>query len=503
MSGEIRGDPQNCLYLHLKRGNTMKLFNPLLIIRILGTILLVESAAFLLCLPVAYIYHEHAGPLILSAVITIAISTLFSVISGKAGPGKFSNRDAYLVVALAWIVFLAAGTLPYLLSGTIKSFTDAFFESSSGFTTTGSTIIPDLNIVSHTMLFWRSLTHWIGGIGIIALVIIILPSLRITGYQLFTLESSLNEKIHPKTQGIGIRILIIYLGLTVSEIILLSLGDMDLFESICYSFGTVATGGFALRNDSMASFSIYSQYIVMLFMFFAGISQVVYYYMLKFNISKIRQNEELWFYLIVVLVAGTLASSILLTHTSVTPELACRNGFFNVISVITTTGFATTDYALWPGAALLLMFLLLFSGASTGSTSGSIKVARHLIVIKSIRSAFTRIIHPNALAHVRLNGRLVSEKTCVAVISFVVLYLFIFMIGTIAIVATGSDVVTSASSVAASLGNTGPGLGIAGPMNHYASFPASAKIIFSLLMIIGRVEIITILTLFTRSFWKL
>ncbi|HLP72664.1 MAG TPA: TrkH family potassium uptake protein [Bacteroidales bacterium] len=483
----------------------MKLFNPILIIRMLGTILFVETGTFLLCLPVVYIYHEPAAPFIFSALITLAVSTLFSVISEKKkeSSSRLSNRDAYIVVSFAWVLFLLAGTLPYLLSGTIRSFTDAFFESSSGFTTTGSTIIPDLNLVSHSILFWRSLTHWIGGIGIIALVIIILPSLRITGYQLFTLESSLNEKIHPKTQAIGIRILIIYLGLTISEIVLLSIGDMDLFESVCYSFGTVATGGFGLRNDSMVSFSPYSQYVVMIFMFFAGISQVVYYYILKFNFSKVRQNEELWLYIIVILIAGTLASSILLTETTLTPEEASRHGFFNIISVITTTGFVSADYLLWPGPAVLLIFLLMFSGASTGSTTGNIKIARHLIVIKSIKAAFTRLSHPNALANVRLNGRLVADKTCVAVISFLVLYLFIFMTGTVVIVSTGSDAVTAASSVAASLGNIGPGLGMAGPMNHYAHFPESAKLIFSMLMIVGRMEIITILTLFTRSFWKL
>lgn len=471
----------------------------------LGTILFVETGTFLLCLPVVYIYHEPAAPFIFSALITLAVSTLFSVISEKKkeSSSRLSNRDAYIVVSFAWVLFLLAGTLPYLLSGTIRSFTDAFFESSSGFTTTGSTIIPDLNLVSHSILFWRSLTHWIGGIGIIALVIIILPSLRITGYQLFTLESSLNEKIHPKTQAIGIRILIIYLGLTISEIVLLSIGDMDLFESVCYSFGTVATGGFGLRNDSMVSFSPYSQYVVMIFMFFAGISQVVYYYILKFNFSKVRQNEELWLYIIVILIAGTLASSILLTETTLTPEEASRHGFFNIISVITTTGFISADYLLWPGPAVLLIFLLMFSGASTGSTTGNIKIARHLIVIKSIKAAFTRLSHPNALANVRLNGRLVADKTCVAVISFLVLYLFIFMTGTVVIVSTGSDAVTAASSVAASLGNIGPGLGMAGPMNHYAHFPESAKLIFSMLMIVGRMEIITILTLFTRSFWKL
>ncbi len=245
----------------------MKLFNPLLIVRILSTIFLIECVAFLICVPVTYIYNEAARPFYLSAGICFLVSLAFSIISQKSEKDRFSNRDGYLVVTLAWILFLAMATLPYIFSGVIPGFIDAFFESSSGFTTTGSTIIPDLDIVPKSILFWRSLTHWIGGIGIIVLVIIILPSLRVTGYQLFTLESSLKEKIHPKTKAIGLRILFIYLGLTVAQVLLLAIGDMDIFESICHSFATVATGGFSIKNNSLVSYSSYSQYIIMIFMF--------------------------------------------------------------------------------------------------------------------------------------------------------------------------------------------------------------------------------------------
>ncbi|HEX2974892.1 MAG TPA: potassium transporter TrkG, partial [Bacteroidales bacterium] len=225
----------------------MKLFHPLLIIRILSTILLIESISFLFCIPVCSIYKEPAAPFIWSALITFSVSVVFSLLAQGANKASFSNRDGYLVVTFAWIIFIIGGTLPYMLSGVIPSFTDAFFECSSGFTTTGSTIIPDLDVVPRSIMFWRSFTHWIGGLGIIALVIIILPSLRITGYQLFTLESSLKEKILPRTKSIGYRVLIIYLGLTIAEILFLVAGDMDLFESICHTFGTVATGGFGVK----------------------------------------------------------------------------------------------------------------------------------------------------------------------------------------------------------------------------------------------------------------
>ena len=276
----------------------MKLINPLLIIRILSTILLIETIAYLICLPVVGIYKESPYPFIWSAAITLTMSVIFYFISRKADPNKFSNRDGFLSVTLSWVVFSLLGALPYLISGTIPSFIDAFFESTSGFSTTGSSILKNVEILPYSILFWRSLTHWIGGIGIIVILIIILPSIRATGYQLFSLESSMREKIHPKTKAIIFRVLLIYLGLTITEIILLNIGDMNLFDSICHSFGTVATGGFSTRNNSLMYYSSYSQYIVMIFMFLAGTSQVIYYYLIKLNFKRVKQNEELWLSLI-------------------------------------------------------------------------------------------------------------------------------------------------------------------------------------------------------------
>lgn len=480
----------------------MKLINPLQILRILSTILFIETFAFLFCLPVSIIYKETPDPFIWSAAISLLLAVFLRFVTTKTDIEKFGNRNGYLVVTLSWLIFTVLGTLPYLLSGTISNFVDAFFESSSGFTTTGSTIFTDVEILPYSILFWRSLTHWLGGLGIILLVIIILPSLQVTGYQLFTLESSLKEKIHPKTRSIGYRILFIFLGLTLAEIILLYFGEMTLFESICHSFGTIATGGFSTKNTSIANYSDYSQYIIMIFMFLAGISQVVYYYLIKLNYRKVFQNEELWFYLATVIIAGALATSILLVSSAQPLEESFRKGFFNVISIITTTGFANTDYLLWPGSALILIFLLFFTGASTGSTAGSIKIARHLIVIKNIKSSFIKLNHPNAVSSIKFNGKLLSEKVNISIMSFIVLYLFIFMIGTLLVILTGLDVVTSATAVAASLGNIGPGLGSVGPMHNFFHMPHTSKLILSMLMIVGRVEIMTVLVLFTRTFWK-
>jgi trk system potassium uptake protein TrkH len=481
----------------------MKLINPLIILRIISTILLIEVLSYLPCIPVALIYKESPDSFLWSSAIAGVIYLVFRSISFRADTDKISNRDGYLTVTLSWILFSILGTLPYLISGTIPSFIDAFFESASGFTTTGSSIFTDVESLPFSILFWRSLTHWIGGIGIIVLVIIVLPSLRVTGYQLFSLESSLKEKIHPKTKAIGIRVLFIYLGLTLTEIVLLNMGDMNLFDSICHSFGTVATGGFSTKNISLMYYSPYSQYIVMIFMFLAGTSQVVYYYLLKFNFKKIKQNEELWFYITVVVIAGSIATIIMLANSTRTFEESFRDGFFQVISIITCTGFASTDYIVWPGAAILLIFLLMFAGGSTGSTSGGIKMARHLIVLKNIKNVFIRLNHPKSISFIRLNGKSVAENTNISILSFVILYLFLFILGTIIIVITGVDPVTASSSVATCMAGIGPGLGTVGPMSNFAHMPELSKVVLSLLMIIGRLEIITVFTIFTRTFWKL
>jgi trk system potassium uptake protein TrkH len=481
----------------------MKLINPLVILYILSTILFIEAVSFLFCLPVAYIYHESPYPFIWSSLITVLISVVFYVISRKSASEKVQKREGFLAVSLSWLVLICIGTLPYLLSGSIPSFIDAFFESSSGFTTTGSSIIPDVESVSYSILFWRSFTHWIGGLGIIVFVIIIMPTFGMTTSQLLPLESSLKEKIHPKTKAVGLRLLFVYLGLTVVQIILLCLGDMNLFESICHTFGTVATGGFAIKNDSVAGYSAYSQYVIALFMFLSGVSFVVYYYIVKLNFRKVKHNDELWFYLGTTLFFGTIATCVVLSNTTKSLEPAFREGFFQVISIITTTGFTSADYLYWPPAGLIIIFLLLFAGACTGSTTGSIKMVRHLIVLKNIRGALTKLVHPNVITQIKLNNKPLSDQTNISTISFVILYLFIFLIATAIIVLIGTDPVTAASAVGTSLGNTGPGLGSVGPMSNYSQMPEISKLIFGLLMIIGRLEIYTIFVIFTKSFWKL
>jgi trk system potassium uptake protein len=481
----------------------MKLINPLLIIRILSTILLIETISYLFCLPVAFIYKESATPFLISACVTSFFAVISYFVSRDADPDKFSNRDGFLAVTISWVVFSLLGSMPYLISGTIPSFIDALFESTSGFTTTGSSILTNVEALPFSMLFWRSLTHWIGGIGMIVILIILLPSIRATGYQLFSLESSMKEKFHPKTKAVVYRILFIYLGLTLAEVLLLRLGDMNLFDSICHSFGTVATGGFSTKNNSLAYFSSYSQYVVMIFMFLAGTSQVIYYYIIKLNFTKVKQNEELWFYIAVSIIAGSIATIILLVNSTRTFEESFREGFFQIISIISCTGFTSANYIVWPGAALILIFLLMFAGASTGSTGGGIRMARHLIVLKNIKNIFVKLNHPKSISFIKLNNKSVGENTNISILSFVVLYLFIFVLGTIVIVLTGVDPVTAASASATSMAGIGPGLGSVGPMSNFSAIPETGKIVLSMLMIVGRLEIITVFVIFTRTFWKI
>ncbi len=481
----------------------MKLINPLIILRILSIILLIASITFLFSVPVALIYNEPVLPFLWSSLAAFIIYGIFRLGSIKADTGKITTREGFLAVTLSWLAFTLIGSLPYIISGSIPSFINAYFESTSGYSTTGASILTEVEVLPYSILFYRSLTHWIGGLGIIVLVIIILPSLKVSGYQLFSLESSIKEKIHPKTQAVGIRVLIIYLGLTLAEVIMLWLGDMTFFDSLCHSFGTIATGGFSTKNNSLQFYSNYSQYVAMAFMFLAGISQVVYYYLLKFNFRKVKQNEELWFYFTIVFIAGAVATLILFSSSERSLEDSFRNGYFQIISILTCTGFASDDYLLWPAAGSLLIFILMFSGGMTGSTSGGIKMARHLIILKNIKSTLVKMVHPRALASIRLNGKLVTDSLNNTILSFIFLYIFIFIIGTIIVVISGVDPVTSASSVATCMAGIGPGLGTVGPMNNYSGIPDFSKIVLCLLMVIGRLEIITGFALFSKSFWKI
>lgn len=471
------------------------------IFKVIGVNLIIVGVAMALCSLVSLNYSESPWPLLISAAISLAAGLFFTLTLKLSSSDLIKRNDAYLIVTLSWLFISLLGSLPYLLSGAIPSVVNAFFESVSGFTTTGSSILTEIEALPKSILFWRSMTHWIGGIGIIVLVIIIMPALQIGGYRLFTLESSLQEKIRPTIKGVGNRLLIIYSGLTLAEIVLLQLGGMNLYESTCHAFGTVATGGFSPKNTSIADYSPYIQYVVMVFMFLAGTNFVIHYYMLKRRFSKVRSNEEFRFYSGIVVGLGVLITAILFFKMDKPLELAFRESFFQVISIITCTGYATADYLLWPHYAWIIIFFAMFLGGSTGSTAGGIKMARHLIAVKNLRRAFRQVIFPHGVFNVRLNKRTLSNEENTSILTFISFYFFVFIVGSLVLVLMGIDGETASSSVATCMAGIGPGIGTVGPASNFAHLPEAAKLVLTFLMLVGRLEIYTVLILFTRGFW--
>lgn len=472
------------------------------VLKIIGLILIISASSFLLCIPVALTFSEPVAPFLMAFIAALVPGALLYFPAQSSLHQKINHREGYLSVTLGWIALVLSGTLPYIFSGEIKGFVNILFESVSGYTTTGASILTDIEIISKSVLFWRSLTHWIGGIGIILLVIIILPSLKVGGYHLFSMESSLKEKILPRTKSIARAILLIYLGLTVAEILLLTAGGMDLFDSMCHSFGTIATGGFSTKNTSIAGYSDYIQYIISAFMFLAATSYVVFYFIIRKAFTRVRSNEEFWFYIFFTTAAVVSVTLILYIGSERSFEEAFRHSLFQVVSTITTTGYATSDYTVWPAAAYVLIFLLIFAGGSTGSTTGGIKMARHLISLKNLRNVTVKLQHPNAIMPVKLNGQLIPDNINSLMTVFIQLYIVIFIAGMIMLLITGIPADEAAGASASSLSCVGPGLGASGNMGNFAHFNGTAKVTMVILMIIGRLEIFTIFALFTRTFWR-
>lgn len=471
------------------------------LLKIIGLIIIIVSLSFLLCIPVALAYSEPVEPFIYSSIIALVPGMMIYLLVRSSITDKLNVRDGYLSVTISWLTLIITGTLPYFFSGSIHGFTNVLFETVSGFTTTGASILTDIEALPKSILFWRSLTHWIGGVGIILLVIIILPTLKVGGYNLFSLESSMKQKILPKTRSVAYRILLIYLVITVMEFIFLSLGGMNVFESICHSFGTVATGGFSPRNTSIAGYSPYIQYVIGIFMFISAMSYVIFYYAVTRKFKKVKANEELRFFVIFTAACVVFITLILYYNTDRRFEESFRDSFFQVVSQISTTGFATTDYMLWPQVGWFFMFFIMFAGGSTGSTAGGIKMARHLILIKNLRNVFVRLQHSNAVLPVKIDGRMVPENINSMMLVFILFYAVIFLIGMSIMILSGMPISESAGASATSMAGIGPGLGASGNFGNYAHFTTVAKSTMMALMIIGRLELFTILALFSRSFW--
>jgi trk system potassium uptake protein len=462
-----------------------------------------ESFALLMSLVIALIYSESIFPFLYAIIITIVTGAIFYYLGSTNDRfAHLQKRDALISVTISWLVLGVFGSLPYIFSGSIATVIDSLFESISGFTTTGSSILTDIEILPKSILFWRSLTHWIGGIGIIVLFVIIVPELNIGGKHLFGFESSLQEKFKPTIKSLGNRLLLIYVTLTAAESILLILGGMSLFDSICHSFGTVATGGFSTKNTSIILYSPYIQYVITIFMLLAGINFSLFYLAFKGEIKTIFKNEELKFYLLVIGIIGLITTVTLFAQANYPLESAFRHGFFQIVSIITCTGFATDDYLLWPNFLVILVFFALFIGGSTGSTSGGIKMSRHLILLKNLSLILNKLIHPKVFSTVKLNNKSLTYEENFSVLIFIFYYLILFILSSIIIIAIGVDMQTSTSAVATCMAGIGPGIGTVGPVSNFALLPDTAKLILSVDMIAGRLELLPIFILVHKNFWK-
>ena len=484
----------------------MSRFNIKLIGSILGLLLVINGLGMLLSLPFSLYYHEDWIPIVSASVITIIIGLPTWFILNKTAPRELKKRDGYLVVTLGWVIMSVFGTLPYLTSGAIPNFTDAFFETMSGFTTTGASILNNIEAVPKGILFWRSLTQWIGGMGIIVLAVAILPILGIGGMQLFIAESPgiSAEKLKPRIKDTAKRLWLIYVGLTCLETILLMLGNMSFFDAINHSLTTMATGGFSTKNDSVAHFtSPYIHYIITVFMFLAGTSFTLTYFILKRKFKKVLGNEEFIVYLTFTIGVTLILTGFVHSTSLHVFEKNFRDTLFQVVSIVTTTGFVTEDYTAWSPLVTIAFFALLFIGGSAGSTAGGIKIVRHVVLFKNSFLEMKRQLHPNAVIPVRLNKKAIQGEVTFHVLAFMLIYFLVFSLGSIIMAWVGLDFPTALSAVATSLGNVGPGIGNVGPLNNFSAIPAIGKWVLSFLMLLGRLELFTVLILFTPFFWKI
>ncbi|MFK7833038.1 MAG: TrkH family potassium uptake protein [Winogradskyella sp.] len=489
-----------------------------IIFHFFGLLLLFNGGFMLIATLVSLIYKDGVTlQLFLAGIATLLIGIL-AMFRTKDHRKEMNKREGYIVVAFGWIVMSLSGTLPYVATEAIPSFTDAFFETMSGYTTTGASILNDIEIIPEGVLFWRSTTHWIGGMGIIVLAIAILPLLGVGGMQLFAAEAPGpgGDKLHPRITDTAKRLWLIYVGYTAAETILLQVAGMSFFDAINHALSTVSTGGFSTKNASVAHWNSNPaiQYIIIFFMFLAGTNFVLSYYLFKGKVSKILKDEEFRLYFKFIVIFTAIASVLIYFRADISQstidhpmvlgegESAIRHALFQVLAIVTTTGFVTADYTLWTPFLTVFFFGLMFLGGSAGSTSGGVKVVRQLILIKNSFIEFKRALHPNAILPVRYNGKSVSKDIVFNVLGFFILYMLSFIIGALVFSMFQMDFTSAIGLSASSLGNVGPALGDFRPVNNYSALPPLGKWWASFLMLIGRLELFTVLILLTPFFWR-
>jgi len=489
-----------------------------IIFHLMGLLLTVNGGFMLLASLVSLAYKDGVvKEMVLSGIITLVIGGVLMLVT-KEHRKEIQKREGYIIVTFGWIFMALTGTLPYVLTDAIPGFANAFFETMSGYTTTGATILDNVESLPEGVLFWRSITHWIGGMGIIVLAIAILPLLGIGGMQLFAAEAPGpgGDKLHPRITDTAKRLWLIYVGYTVAETILLKVAGMSFFDAINHSLSTLASGGFSTKNNSVAHWNDQPviQYIIIIFMFLAGTNFVLSYFAFKTKFSKIFKDEEFKAYVLMIFGFTVIASLVIyfyadpmtsgVAHPMVWGEFesAVRHGLFQILAIITTTGFVTADYTLWTPFLTIFFFGLMFLGASSGSTSGGVKIVRHLIMIKNGILEFKRTLHPHAILPVRYNSRAIPQAIVFNVLGFFILYMLSFIVGVLVFSWLGLDFTTALGGAAATLGNVGPAIGDLGPAHNYAGLPTAAKVWATFLMLIGRLELFTVLILLSPFFWR-
>ncbi len=483
----------------------------------MGLLLVFNGLFMLLATLVSGIYKDGATlDIALASVTTLSIGT-FLMLYTRKHKKEVKRKEGYIIVTFGWVALSISGMLPYLFSGAIPGVTNAFFETISGYTTTGASIVDDIETLPEGILLWRSLTQWLGGMGIIVLAIAILPLLGIGGMQLFAAEAPgpSADKLHPRITDTAKRLWFIYFGYTVAETLLLKLAGMTLFDAVNHAMSTLSTGGFSTKNSSLAHWNDTPtiQYIVIFFMFLAGSNFVLSYYAFKGKVQRVLQDEEFKYFGGLTLLFAIVAGIIIYSQANVPVseyhpmvlgqgESSIRHGLFQVIAVITTTGFVTADFTSWTPFLTVLFFGLMFFGGSAGSTAGGIKVMRHLLIIKNGLLEFKRTLHPNAVIPVRYNNKTVKEHIVYNIIAFFVLYMLLFIIGALGLAAMGLDFVSAIGGAASSLGNVGPAFGSLSPLSNFNGLPDMAKWWCGFLMLAGRLELFTVLILMTPYFWR-
>jgi len=470
----------------------------------LGSILLLE-AFFMLpsCFIGFYLNEPDKYPFLICIALTGVLGALMHY--PKTNNKKIRIKEGFAIVTFGWVLISFFGALPYILSGSMSSFADAFFETVSGFTTTGATVIDNVEVLPKGLLFWRSFTHWIGGMGILVFMVALLPAMGVGGFQIFKAESPgpTSDRFVPRIKDTAKILYITYISMTALQIILLLLGGMSLFDSMLHTFGTVGTGGLSNKSLSIGAYdSTYIHMVISIFMILSGINFSLYYAIYKGRGKEVLKDEELRLYLIIISISTILIGLNLKISALQSAGVAFKDALFQVSSIITTTGYTTVDYDLWPAFSKAILFLLMFVGGCAGSTAGGVKTIRILVLLKTIKRKIMEIFHPRAVIPIKNGDEIVSDDTVSSISTFYALYIFIFLISTVIISLEGVNFESAASSVATTLGNVGPGFGFVGPRNTFSGYSPYSKMFFSFLMLLGRLELFTIMALLAPKTWK-